>query len=187
MNECIETDVLIIGSGIAGCIAALRLADAGIQVVVATRSMNPEESNTFYAQGGIIYKGKEDSPELLMKDIQNAGAGYCNPQAVELLANEGPKLVRSLLLEKLAIPFDRETNGDLSLVLEGGHSVATNTSRGGFYRQPHREIFNTCIEIKFSYYITYRQNCCRFTHARSPFSKSAVRVRSSFLRRRIYS
>jgi L-aspartate oxidase len=124
MNECIETDVLVIGSGIAGSIAALKLADAGIHVVVVTRSMNSEESNTFYAQGGIIYKGKEDSPELLTKDIQNAGAGYCNPQAVDLLANEGPKLVRSLLLEKLAIPFDRETNGDLSLVLEGGHSVA---------------------------------------------------------------
>jgi L-aspartate oxidase len=72
MNECIETDVLVIGSGVAGSIAALQLADAGIQVVVATRSSNPEESNTFYAQGGIVYKGKEDSPELLMEDIQHA-------------------------------------------------------------------------------------------------------------------
>ena len=124
MNECIETDVLVIGSGIAGSIAALQLADAGIHVVVVTRSTNPEESNTFYAQGGIVYKGKEDSPEILMEDIQHAGAGYCNPQAVELLAHEGPKLVNSLLLDKLAIPFDRETNGDLSLVLEGGHSIA---------------------------------------------------------------
>jgi len=124
MNEYVETDVLVIGSGVAGCIAALKLAEAGVKVVVMTRSANPEESNTFYAQGGIIYKGKEDSPELLMKDIQNAGAGYCNPQAVELLAHEGPKLVRTLLLEKLNIPFDHETNGDLSLVLEGGHSVA---------------------------------------------------------------
>ena len=61
MQELIESDVLIIGSGIAGSIAALRLADAGIHVVIATRSTNPEESNTFYAQGGIIYKGKEDT------------------------------------------------------------------------------------------------------------------------------
>ena len=59
-----------------------------------------------------------------MKDIHNAGAGYCNPQAVELLARKGPELVRSILLEKLAIPFDRETNGDYSLALEGGHSTA---------------------------------------------------------------
>lgn len=124
MNECIETDVLVIGSGIAGCIAALHLAEAGIHVVVVSRSRNPEESNTFYAQGGIVYSGKEDSPELLTEDIQHAGAGYCNPQAVELLAHEGPKLVRTLLLEKLNIPFDHASNGDLSLVLEGGHSVA---------------------------------------------------------------
>ena len=93
MNECIETDVLIIGSGIAGSIAALQLADAGINVVVATRSSNPEESNTFYAQGGIVYEGKGDSPELLTKDILHAGAGYCKLQAVELLAKEAPKLV----------------------------------------------------------------------------------------------
>ena len=124
MNECIETDVLVIGSGIAGSIAALKLAEAGIHVVVVTRSTNPEESNTLYAQGGIIYQGKGDSPELLMEDIKRAGAGYCNPQAVELLAHEGPKLIHSLLLEQLAIPFDRQANGDLSLVLEGGHSVA---------------------------------------------------------------
>jgi L-aspartate oxidase len=124
MNECIETDVLIIGSGVAGSIAALKLADAGIHVTVITRSANPEESNTLYAQGGIVYKGKEDSPELLTHDIEHAGAGYCNPQAVELLAHKGPELVRSILLERLAVPFDRESNGDLSLALEGGHSVA---------------------------------------------------------------
>ena len=124
MQECVKCDVLVIGSGIAGSIAALTLADAGIHVVMVTRSTNPEESNTFYAQGGIVYKGNEDSPELLAQDIQHAGAGYCNPQAVELLAHKGPELVRSLLLKKLAIPFDQESDGTLSLVLEGGHSVA---------------------------------------------------------------
>ena len=121
--ECIETDVLVIGSGVAGCITALQLADAGIKVVMATRSPNPEESNTFYAQGGIVYEGADDSPKLLTKDIMHAGAGYCNPEAVELLAKQGPKLVRSILLNKLKIPFDRTSNGALSLVREGGHSV----------------------------------------------------------------
>jgi len=124
MQENIQCDVLIIGCGVAGSIAALQLADAGIHVVVATRSSNPEESNTYYAQGGIVYEGKGDSPELLAKDIFNAGAGYCNPQAVELLAKEAPRLVRSLILEKLSIPFDRTSEGELSLALEGGHTVA---------------------------------------------------------------
>ncbi len=124
MQEYLECDVLIIGCGIAGSIAALRLSDAGVHVVVATRSSNPEESNTYYAQGGIVFKGEGDSPELLAKDILHAGAGYCNPQAVDLLAKEAPKLVRSLLLEKLSIPFDRTSKGELSLVREGGHTVA---------------------------------------------------------------
>jgi L-aspartate oxidase len=124
MQEYLECDALVIGCGIAGGIAALQLADAGVHIVVATRSSNPEESNTFYAQGGIVYEGEGDSPELLTKDILHAGAGLCNPQAVELLAKETPKLVRSLLLEKLAIPFDKTDTGKLSLVLEGGHTIA---------------------------------------------------------------
>jgi L-aspartate oxidase len=124
MQECLKCDVLIIGCGVAGSIAALQLAEAGLSVIVITRSTNPEESNTYYAQGGIVFEGEKDSPELLAKDILNAGAGYCNPQAVELLSKEGPKLVRSLLLEKLAIPFDRTPDRKLSLVLEGGQTVA---------------------------------------------------------------
>ena len=123
-HNILECDVLIIGSGVAGSVAALQLADAGIDVVVVTRSSTPEESNTRYAQGGIIYTGPEDSPKLLAEDITRAGAGYCNPRAVEILAAEGPKLVKSILLDKIKIPFDKTRKGELSLVREGGHSIA---------------------------------------------------------------
>src|SRR5438552_13482321 len=99
-EECITTDVLIIGCGIAGGTAALKLADAGIDVTLVTRTYRPEESNTYYAQGGIIYEGVGDSPQLLSDDIQRAGAGYCNPKAVSLLAEEGPKLVREFLISE---------------------------------------------------------------------------------------
>jgi L-aspartate oxidase len=122
MQECHKTDVLIIGSGIAGCIAALELAERGIQVTLVTRSSDPNETNTNYAQGGIIYLGEEDSPELLQKDIINAGDGHCNPEAVAILARDGPELVKKILIDKLQIPFDKK-NGKFSLVAEGSHSI----------------------------------------------------------------
>jgi len=123
MTELIETDVLIIGCGVAGCTAALQLAEAGLLVTMVTRAQVPSESNTYYAQGGIIYQGKGDSPELLSEDIMRAGAGHCNPKAVAILAEECPKAVKEILLEKAKVPFDRTPEGELSLVREGGHSI----------------------------------------------------------------
>lgn len=122
-NSGIETEVLVIGSGIAGGITALQLADAGVEVTLVTRAKKPEESNTYYAQGGIVYAGEQDSPELLAEDIIRAGAGYCNRRAVELLTREGPRLAREILIDRLAVPFDRTENDELSLVREGGHSI----------------------------------------------------------------
>ncbi len=123
VSECLQTDVLIIGCGIAGSIAALQLADEHIPVTVITREYEPEESNTFYAQGGIIFRGQEDTSALLRKDILNAGAGYCNPAAVDVLIESGPGLVKELLIEKYGVGFDREKSKELSIVREGGHSI----------------------------------------------------------------
>ncbi|HLF26991.1 MAG TPA: L-aspartate oxidase [Anaerolineae bacterium] len=123
MDELIETEVLIIGCGIAGGVAALQLAEAGIPVTVVTRVSEPGESNTYYAQGGIIYRGQDDSPARLIEDIIRAGAGHSNPTAVNLLAEEGPALVERILIDKIGVPFDRLANGGLSLTLEGGHST----------------------------------------------------------------
>ncbi len=123
MPDYLETDVLIIGCGIAGGIAALQLAEAGIHTTVVTRADKAEESNTLYAQGGIIYKGPGDSPALLVEDLIRAGAGHTNPTAARILAEKGPELVEKILLEKLSIPFDRDEDGNFSLVTEGSHSV----------------------------------------------------------------
>jgi len=124
MNDCFETDVLIIGTGIAGATAALHLAEAGISVVIVTRSDLAEETNTFYAQGGIIYRGLDDSAGLLKEDIIRAGAGHCYPEAVDLIVEEGPKLVGEILIDRLKVPFDRDNNNDLSFFSEGSHSTS---------------------------------------------------------------
>jgi L-aspartate oxidase len=123
MDDLLETDVLILGAGIAGGVLALQLAEAGIDVILATRAREASDSNTYYAQGGIIYRGENDSAELLAEDIQRAGAGLCNPAAVEILAKEGPALVKQILMDKVGMAFDHEVDGRLSMGLEGGHSL----------------------------------------------------------------
>jgi L-aspartate oxidase len=117
------TEVLVLGTGVAGCAAALAAAREGVEVTLVTRAHEPFESNTFYAQGGIVARPPGDSPELLAADIRRAGDGLCDPEAVDLIAREGPDLVRELLIEELAVPFDRE-GSDFHWTLEGAHSVA---------------------------------------------------------------
>ena len=123
VSELLETDVLIIGCGVAGGTVALRLADAGVPVTLVTRSADPNDTNTHWAQGGIIYKGKQDAPELLVADILRAGAGHLSHHAAAILAEEGPGLVENILLDRVGVAFDRVPSGELSLALEGGHSV----------------------------------------------------------------
>jgi len=123
LSDAIHADVLILGCGIAGGTAALELAEAGFDVLLVTRANQAEESNTYWAQGGIIFEGEGDSPELLASDIANAGDGLCHDQAVEILARSGPGLVQSILLDRLKVPFDRRSDGHLALGREGGHSL----------------------------------------------------------------
>ncbi|MBN1875997.1 MAG: L-aspartate oxidase [Anaerolineae bacterium] len=121
----IETDVLIMGSGIAGAVTALRLArNPACRVAVVTRTYDPEESNTRYAQGGIVARGvTNDSATLLTEDVLRAGAGLSLPEAVQVLAEEGPDLVQRVLLDQVAVGFDRQPGGALTFTREGGHST----------------------------------------------------------------
>jgi L-aspartate oxidase len=117
-----EFDILVIGCGIAGASAALEAAQSGLRVAVVTKSSRLEESNTYYAQGGIVSLGKDDFPELLGEDIMEAGDGINNPEAVEILSEEAKGLVDRILIGELKIPFSRGTPDALDYAQEAGHS-----------------------------------------------------------------
>ncbi|MFQ5410193.1 MAG: L-aspartate oxidase [Anaerolineales bacterium] len=118
-----QTDVLIIGSGIAGATAALRLAsDLERHITVVTRAREPAESNSRYAQGGIVASGPDDTTEILVEDVLRAGAGLSLPAAVEVLAAEGPRLVQEILVGRAGMEFDRDETGAPQYGLEAAHS-----------------------------------------------------------------
>ncbi len=113
------TDVLVIGSGLAGLWCALEASRWG-RVTVVTKKERAE-SNTNYAQGGIAaVLAPEDDPDLHLADTREAGDGLCHPDVVRLVVEEGPPLVRRLV--SLGVEFSRADDGNLDLGREGGHS-----------------------------------------------------------------
>src|SRR5712672_2504546 len=106
---------LVVGTGIAGLTASFCLAKAGIRVLLVTKAADPKDCNTFWAQGGIIYEGEGDSPAKLIEDVIAAGAGLSNEEAVRFLAEEGPRVVKELLLDEMHVPFSVSEEGELDL------------------------------------------------------------------------
>lgn len=119
-----ETEILVIGGGLAGLAAAWEAAKHGCQVTLLTRGSGPEESNTYRAQGGIIYRVPGESPEQLVADILSVGAGLSSRKAAVLLSEEGPTKVKQILIDELRVPFDcsPESPGEPHLTSEAGHS-----------------------------------------------------------------
>ncbi|MEJ7713813.1 MAG: L-aspartate oxidase [Pyrinomonadaceae bacterium] len=115
----LETDFIVIGSGIAGLRSALEISEAGARVTVLTKDRTTE-SNTEYAQGGIaVALSDDDEIALHEKDTLKAGAGLCDRQAVHVLVDDGPKYIQELI--NWGAEFDRE-GGRLVFTQEAAHS-----------------------------------------------------------------
>jgi L-aspartate oxidase len=101
-----QTDVLVIGAGIAGLSAALSAARAGASVTVATKAERPEDASTWWAQGGIAVT--RDDPEQFKQDVLDASAGTADPDAVDVLVENANDVVRDVLVETVGIEFDTD-------------------------------------------------------------------------------
>jgi L-aspartate oxidase len=139
--ETHRSDVLVVGAGIAGLIAALKLHPARVTVLCKTRL--GKGAATDWAQGGIAAAiGKDDSPRLHAIDTQRAGAGISDRKIVEILARDAPARVEELL--ELGAAFDRTEAGELALGREAAHQRRRIVKAGG--DATGHEILKTLIE-----------------------------------------
>lgn len=123
MSHSHKSDVLIVGSGIAGLTCAIKIAEArpDLRVTIMAKSSR-EESNTRYAQGGIaaVWNYETDSLEKHIADTLDAGDGLCKEDVVRMVVTEGPARVQELI--DWGARFDKEAGGDYNLGREGGHT-----------------------------------------------------------------
>ena len=114
----IFTDVVIVGTGVAGLRAAIEASQQNDVIVLAKESI--DLSNTSWAQGGIAaVMNAKDSVNAHIQDTLEAGAGLCETSAVRALVEEGPVEIQQLL--KWGMRVDRDESGQPALGLEGGH------------------------------------------------------------------
>ncbi|HEY9186012.1 MAG TPA: L-aspartate oxidase [Salegentibacter sp.] len=119
------SDVLIIGSGIAGLSFAIKTAERrpDLSILILTKSVDGE-SNTARAQGGIavVLNKLKDSFEQHIEDTMKAGKGQSNRKVVEMVVSQAPARLEELM--EWGASFDKDKSGELALGLEGGHSQA---------------------------------------------------------------
>ena len=118
-----QTDFLVIGSGIAGLTYALKVSQEcpNKTITVLTKSKS-DETNTKYAQGGVagVMDSDHDSFEKHIEDTLIAGDGLCNRKVVEIVVKEGVERIQEII--DWGAKFDKDKEGEYTLGKEGGHS-----------------------------------------------------------------
>ncbi|SDE86519.1 L-aspartate oxidase [Blastococcus fimeti] len=123
------TDVVVVGSGAAGLMTAVALAEAGRAVTVVTKG-ELGAGSTPWAQGGLAaVLGDDDAAELHVQDTLVAGAGLCDASAVRALVAEAPRAIAQL--QELGARLDLAADGRPALTREGGHSRDRIVHAGG--------------------------------------------------------
>lgn len=125
-------DVLVVGTGIAGLTSAIKLAEAGLKIAIITREEKPEVTNTFWAQGGIIYPARDHSDFDLVNDIDIASSFTSNLEAAKLLEKRGGDIVAEMLLDKVRTEFDKDESNNLKYTKEAAHSRARIIYKGDY-------------------------------------------------------
>ena len=123
MIKSAETDVLVIGSGLSGAIAAIAAAEENKRVILITNSETLVSGNTRWAQGGIAYSPNIKKQKEFKEDIFVSGSHHNHKQAVHQLVDMGPKLIEDLLIDKLQVPFEKNSKGQLMFTSEAAHST----------------------------------------------------------------
>src|SRR5687768_17394037 len=119
MPDVVETDYLVIGSGIAGLNFALQAAEHGRVLIVTKKAVDDTATN--WAQGGVAaVLSDSDSFEQHVSDTLTVGDGLCDRDVVEMVIKEGPAQVQRLL--ELGVQLARTEAGGLDLTREGGHT-----------------------------------------------------------------
>lgn len=124
----LDFDVVIVGAGLAGLYTALHIDKRYSCCILSKEGV--DTSNSWLAQGGIAAAiAVDDNPSLHLEDTLIAGAGLCDRKAVEVLVDEGPMDIQTLI--SMHVPFDLNEDGDLQITREGGHRRNRIVHAGG--------------------------------------------------------
>ena len=114
-----KTDIVIVGTGVAGLFCAINLPD-NLHITIITKS-SLEESDSFLAQGGICKMQGPSDYDTYFEDTMRAGHYENRKESVDIMLNSSETVINDLM--SLGVEFEKDENGKLKFTREGAHSV----------------------------------------------------------------